>query len=154
MRKAITALLLLALLAPGVMTSAGHTEAETAPGGVIDVTVTPDTPEPGEQITASFSAPEGALNATLQVCIGDKCFIPAEMERQGDMFRHTFYINETGEAHLNVTVEFPNGTETWENASTFQVKKAGGGSMMPGFTAGAVMAAATAIAVLRRRTKS
>lgn len=122
--------------------------------GALDVTVTPETPEPGEEITASFPAPEGAVNATLQVCVGDKCYIPAQMERQGDQFRHTFYINETGEAHLNITVEHRDGSMTYDNATTFRVKNADGGSSMPGFTAGIVMAAVAAIATLYRRTKS
>lgn len=121
--------------------------------GALDVTVTPETPEPGEEITASFPVPEGAVNATVQVCVGDKCFVPARMERQGDLFRHTFYINETGDAHLNITVTFPNGSETWENASSFTVAKAGGNGI-PGFTAFLGMAAVAVVAVLARRTKS
>jgi len=120
----------------------------------IDVSISPEAPEPGEPITASFPAPDGALNATVQVCIGDKCYIPAEMERQGDLFRHTFYINETGEAHLNVTVDFENGSETWEDIATFEVKEADGGNGTPGFSLVAAVAAVVAIALLYRRTKS
>lgn len=123
-------------------------------GSALDVTISPASPTPEEEITATFPAPAGAVNATVQVCIGDICYVPAEMERQGGVFRHTFYINRTGEAHLNITVEYQNGTLTWENTSTFQVKEADGGTGIPGFTAGAVMAAVVAIAALSRRTKS
>ncbi len=121
--------------------------------GALDVTVSPETPATHEEITATFPAPAGAVNATVMVCIGDKCFIPAEMERQGDLFRHTFYINETGEAHLNITVTHQNGSVTYDNSTAFRMEAAGGNGM-PGFTAGVVMAAVAVVALLARRTKS
>jgi len=121
----------------------------------LDVTVSPASPASGEPITASFPAPDGAVNATVMVCIGDKCFIPADMERQGDTFTHTFYINETGEAHLNISVEYQDGSMTWDNATAFQVQEADDGNGgTPGFTFWAVMAAVAAVALLYRRTKS
>ncbi|MFO8132313.1 MAG: PGF-CTERM sorting domain-containing protein [Thermoplasmatota archaeon] len=122
--------------------------------GALDVTVSPETPAPHEQITATFPAPAGAVNATIMVCIGDTCYIPAEMERQGDVFTHTFYINETGEAHLNISVEHQDGSMTWDNETAFEVREAGSGNGTPGFAAVLAVAALVAVAVLVRRTKS
>ena len=121
----------------------------------LDVTIIPENPAPHEQITATFPAPTGAVNATVMVCVGDKCFIPAEMELQGNVFTHTFYINETGEAHLNISVEYQDGSVEWDNSTTFDVEDAGDGNGgTPGFGLVAILIAIVAIAVLQRRTKS
>lgn len=134
----------------------------------LNVTITPEQPQTGEEITAHLPAPSGAVNATVQVCIGDKCFVPAEMEKYSRetkdcdncshiFFLHTFYINESGEAHLNIMIEYENGSRTWDNTTAFKVEGADGGNGTngtPGFGLAAVMAAVVAIAVLQRRTKS
>ncbi len=144
MRKIVASIVLLA----GLLLMAPLASA-------LDVTVSPASPASGEPITATFPAPDGAVNATVMVCIGDKCYIPAEMERQGDVFTDTFYINETGEAHLNISVEYQDGTVTWDNDTAFRVGGSGDGNGgTPGFTFWAVMAAVAAVAVLARRTKS
>ena len=121
----------------------------------LDVTIAPENPAPHEQITATFPAPDGAVNATVMVCIGDKCFIPAELEVQGNVFTHTFYINETGEAHLNISVGYQDGSIEWDNSTAFDVGDTGDGNDgTPGFTLVAFVAAIVAIAILQRRTKS
>lgn len=142
MNRALFAGLLMGLLLMAPLVSA------------LDVTISPETPASGEEITATFPAPAGAVNATVQVCIGDICYIPAQLEEQGGVFRHTFYINETGQAHLNITVEYHDGSVTYDNATAFQVTETDGGNGTPGFTVGAVMAAVVAVIALLRRTKS
>lgn len=142
MTKTVSAGLLMALLLVVPLT------------GAIDVSVSPETPAPGEPITATFPVPQGAVNATVQVCIGDKCFIPALMDQEGDTFQHTFYINETGEAHLNLKIAYQNGSVMWDNSTAFDVEEAGGGTGTPGFTVGVALAAVATIALLARRTKS
>ncbi|MEA2054247.1 MAG: hypothetical protein U9O96_03905 [Candidatus Thermoplasmatota archaeon] len=121
----------------------------------LNVTWTPEHPEPGDKITVYLKADENVSKVILQVCIGDICRLPEQMEKDNGNYVYSFYVNETADVHLNFTVEYTDNTSTWDNSTSFAVEKAGRNST-PGFASIAsiiaISVAMTAV-FLRKRTK-
>jgi len=122
------------------------------------VTWTPEHPEPGDRITV-YAAPEGNVTSmVLQVCVDTDdnyiCRIPKDMEKTDDLFSLSFYINETADIHLNFTLTYGDGSQVYDNTTSFRVEPSEGGNGMPGFAlAGVLAAGAGALMARRRRTK-
>jgi len=119
----------------------------------LDVTWSPEHPEPGDKITVHLSPGSGVSNVTIQVCVGDICRLPQQMEKVGGDYTYDFYVNETAGVHLNFTIAYSNGTSIWDDSTYFKVEKSGGGST-PGFVSViAISAAVVALLMRKKRTK-
>ncbi len=143
--KIITSLTVLAILFLAI-----------AQANAFNVTWSPETPEPGDKITVNLNAGENVSGVAIQVCIGDVCLIPKPMERVGEEYIHSFYVDETAEIHLNFTMEYADGNNTWDDSTYFKVEKTNDGRGTPGFEfVIAVSAAAAALLLARiKRTKN
>ncbi|HDS59989.1 MAG TPA: LPXTG cell wall anchor domain-containing protein [Thermoplasmatales archaeon] len=126
-----------------------------------EVTWTPEQPEPGDRITV-YATPEGNVTSmVLQVCVDTDdnyiCRIPQAMEKTDDLFSLSFYINETAHVHLNFSLTYGDGSQVYDNTTSFRVEPSeggNGGDGMPGFAlAGVLAAGAGALMARRRRTK-
>lgn len=84
--------------------------------------ISPEYPEPGEKITVSVPAESNVSNITIQVCVGDICRLPQPMEKVGDEYIYSFYVNETADVHLNFTIAYSNGTSIWDDSTYFKVE--------------------------------
>ena len=122
----------------------------------LNVTWSPENPEPGDKITVALSPESGVSNVTIQVCVGDICRLPQPMEKVGGDYTYDFYVNETADVHLNFTIDYSNGSTIWDDTTSFRVEKAAAGNGSPGFgSVLAVFAAAAAVLLVRRkRTKN
>ena len=125
----------------------------TSQVNALSVSINPEHPEPGDKITVSLPAESNVSGVTIQVCVGDICRLPEPMEKVGDEYIYSFYVNETADVHLNFTIAYSNGTSIWDDSTHFKVEKSGGGST-PGFASViAVSATAGAFLIMKRRTK-
>ena len=117
--------------------------------------ITPEHPAPGDKITVTLPAESNISSITIQVCVGDICRLPEPMEKVGDEYTRSFYVNETAEVHLNFTINYADGNSTWDDSTHFKVEKAGKSST-PGFEFAVAVSAAAAAMLLfaRKRTKS
>jgi len=121
--------------------------------GAISPTITPQHPEPGDKITVSVPAESNVSNITIQVCIGDICRLPEPMEKMGNEYTYSFYVNETADVHLNFTIHYSDGTSAWDDSTSFRVEKASNGNT-PGFASAiALSAAVIALLIRRKQTK-
>jgi len=114
----------------------------------IVVTVTPDNPEPGEKVTVYAEAGDNVSGITIQVCYGDICLQPSPMEKVGDKYKYSFYVNETTKVDLHFKI-IENDMIRWDNSTSFKVEKKGNGT--PGFMAVATICAIATVFLLRKR---
>ena len=134
--------------------------AAAAPRAFIqpEVTWTPDEPEPNDHITVTVSTEDANVSGiVLQICIETEdnyvCRIPDQMIQLNNQYTQSFYINETAEVHLNLTIQYEDGSEVYDNSTSFQVKTVSdnGNGDTPGFGYLITMVAAGFIALLVRR---
>lgn len=126
-----------------------------------EVTWTPDQPEPNDYITVTVSTEETNVSGiVLQVCVKTEdnyvCRIPDQMVKLNNLYTHSFYINDTAEVHLNLTLQYEDGSEMYDNSTSLQVTTASddGNGNTPGFGYLMAMVAAGLIAVLVRRRQA
>ena len=132
--------------------------ADASPRLRPEVTWTPDEPEPNDHITVTVSTEEANVSGiVVQICIETEdnyvCRIPDQMIKLNNRYTQSFYINETAEVHLNLTIHYEDGSEVYDNSTSFQVKTASddGNGSTPGFGYLITMVAAGFIALLVRR---
>jgi len=118
----------------------------------LDVIWSPEHPEPGDKITVHFSPGSDVSKVMIQVCIGDICHLPKPMDKVGEDYTYSFYVNETAEVHLNFTIKYSNGGSTWDDTTRFKVEKSDNSS--PGFGSVIVVSAAAAAVLLMRKKRT
>ena len=121
MIKQIVALLILFLTLASVATAAPRTFSQ------LEVKWIPDNPEPDDQITVTVSIEETNVSGIiLQVCVKTEdnyvCRIPEPMQEIDGTYTHSFYIYERAEVHLNLTIQYQDGYEIYDNSTSFKVE--------------------------------
>lgn len=122
-----------------------------------EVTWTPQQPEPGDQITIYATPDTNVTSMVLQVCVETSdnyvCRIPEEMEKVDHTFSLSFYVNDTAQVHLNFTLIYDDGSQAYDNTTSFRVEPSGGGEGggLPGFAVAGVLAAGAGVLLTRRR---
>lgn len=117
------------------------------------MTITPEHPEPGDEIIVTAEIEGNISNVILQVCYESGtdyvCLLPKEMKKIGNAtYQHSFKINKEAEVTLHFKI-IENGTIRWDNSTTFKVEKKGNGT--PGFMAVTTICT-IAILLLKRRS--
>ncbi len=118
----------------------------------VEVTWTPEDPKLEEKITVYVEIEEDISSVILQVCYGDICLQPIQMEKiEEGKYKDFFYINESEGVEVGLHFKIvDNGNVTWHNSTSFKVGKNGNG--VPGFMAIATLCAgAIAVFVLKRK---
>jgi hypothetical protein len=92
----------------------------------MEVTWAPFEPTPGDQITVTVGTQETNISGiVMQVCVKTEdnyvCRIPQQMPEINGDFVYSFYINETAEVHLNLTVQYEDGFDVYDNSTSFKV---------------------------------
>lgn len=123
-----------------------------SPEDPIVVTWTPSNPELAEEITVYAETELNASSIVLQVCYGDICLLPTQMEKVGEgEYRDSFSINEDEPVEVELHFEIMyDSTSTWHNSTVFDVGKTENGT--PGFIViGCICAGAIAAFMMRKK---